>query len=142
VLAAISSGTGWGVAVAAPVAIAVGTSWRTAWLLFAALAGVATVWALLVLPGRALGGREAVALRLRWFVCPRSGRLLIGAGLIGVASSVYWTFAVDRLVAAGGVSSADARVFLGLVGVASVGGTVAGDAVRRFGGAAVLSARW
>ncbi len=129
VLAAISSGTGWGVAVAAPVAIAVGTSWRTAWLLFAALAGVATVWALLVLPGRALGGREAVALRLRWFVCPRSGRLLIGAGLIGVASSVYWTFAVDRLVAAGGVSSADARVFLGLVGVASVGGTVAGDAV-------------
>jgi MFS family permease len=55
VLAAISSGTGWGVAVAAPVAIAVGTSWRTAWLLFAALAGVATVWALLVLPGRALG---------------------------------------------------------------------------------------
>ena len=135
VLAAISSGTGWGVAVAAPVAIAVGTSWRTAWLLFAALAGVATVWALLVLPGRALGGREAVALRLRWFVCPRSGRLLIGAGLIGVASSVYWTFAVDRLVAAGGVSSADARVFLGLVGV---GGTVAGDAVRRFGGAAVF----
>jgi hypothetical protein len=73
VLAAISSGTGWGVAVAAPVAIAVGTSWRTAWLLFAALAGVATVWAL-----------------------------------------------------------------LGLVGVASVGGTVAGDAVRRFGGAAVF----
>ncbi len=138
VLAAISSGTGWGVAVAAPVAIAVGTSWRTAWLLFAAMAGAATVWALCVLPGRALGAREAVALRLGWFVCPRSGRLLIGAGLIGVASSVYWTFAVDRLVAAGGVPSADARVFLGLVGVASVGGTVAGDAVRRFGGAAVF----
>jgi MFS family permease len=137
VLAAISSGTGWGVAVAAPVAIAVGTSWRTAWLLFAALAGVATVWALLVLPGRALGGREAVALRLRWFVCPRSGRLLIGAGLIGVASSVYWTFAVDRLVAAGGVSSADARVFLGLVGVATRGrhgGGRRGAPIRRGGG--------
>lgn len=138
VLAAVSAGTGWGVAVAAPVAIAVGSDWRTAWLVFAILAAAATVWALVVLPGPGAGGGERVGLRLRWFVCPRSGRLLVGAGLIGVASSVYWTFAVDRLVAAGGLSSAQSRLFLGLVGVASVGGTVAGDVVRRFGGAAVF----
>ena len=40
---AISSGTGWGVAVAGPVAIVFGDRWRAAWLAFAALAVVAGV---------------------------------------------------------------------------------------------------
>ena len=50
VLAAISSGTGWGVALAAPMALLAGASWRTAWLLFALVAALATAWALTVLP--------------------------------------------------------------------------------------------
>ena len=36
--ASISSGTGWGVAVAGPVAVVAGAEWRTAWWVFAALA--------------------------------------------------------------------------------------------------------
>ncbi len=43
-LAAISSGTGWGVALAAPVALLAGDGWQTAWLAFALIAAVATVW--------------------------------------------------------------------------------------------------
>ena len=35
ILSAISSGTGWGVALAAPVAMLAGADWRLAWLLFA-----------------------------------------------------------------------------------------------------------
>ncbi len=135
VMAAISSGTGWGVAVAAPVSLAVGTDWRTAWLVFAGLAAAATLWALVVVPGPAEPvARSAVRLRPSWLVCPRSGPLLAGAGLVGLASSVYWTFAVDRLVSAGGLPSTASRLFLATVGVASVGGTVGGDAVRRLGG--------
>ena len=50
-----------------------------------------------VLPaGRDRGG-ELPALRPSWFVCPRSGPLLAGALVIGLASSVYWTFAVDLM---------------------------------------------
>jgi predicted MFS family arabinose efflux permease len=135
VMAAISSGTGWGVAVAAPVSVAVGTNWRAAWLVFAVLAAAATAWALRVVPGRAKpAARGLVRLSPSWLVCPRSGPLLAGAGLLGLASSVYWTFAVDHLVTAGGVPSAASRLFLAAVGVASVGGAVSGDAVRRLGG--------
>ena len=35
---AISSGTGWGVAIAGPIAIAAGDRWRVAWIVFAAVA--------------------------------------------------------------------------------------------------------
>jgi predicted MFS family arabinose efflux permease len=132
VLAAISSGTGWGVAIAAPVAIIVGAQWRTAWLIFAAVAVLATAWALTVLPRTRATG-ELPRLRRSWFVCPRSGPLLAGALLIGLGSSVYWTFAVDLLVDAGSLSSAQSRAFLAVVGVASVAGLVAGDASKRLG---------
>jgi predicted MFS family arabinose efflux permease len=50
VLAAISSGTGWGVALAAPAAIALGRDWRTAWLTFAAAALVVSATVRVLLP--------------------------------------------------------------------------------------------
>jgi predicted MFS family arabinose efflux permease len=141
VLSAISSGTGWGVAVAAPLALAAGADWRAAWLLFALIAAAATSWALVVLPRRGAPGNSPGVLRpsLGWFVCPRSGPLLGGALLVGLASSVYWTFAVDHLATAGGLSSTESRLFLGVVGVASVAGTVGGDAVRRLGARATFA---
>lgn len=135
VLAAISSGTGWGVALAAPVALIAGADWRHAWLLFSLIAALATAWALTVLPACAdsTGPADVVRLRLRWFYCPRSSPLLVGALLVGLASSPYWTFAVDHLVNQGGLSSSQSRVFLAIVGVASIGGSIGGDAVRRLG---------
>jgi predicted MFS family arabinose efflux permease len=139
-LSAISSGTGYGVAVAAPVAIVVGASWRAAWLAFAALALLTTVWATRVLPPGAIGASSAQVPRLRWawFVCPRSGPLLVGALLVGVGASVYWTFGVDYLVQEGALSATQSRLFLAVVGVASVLGVLAGDVVRRFGASAAF----
>jgi predicted MFS family arabinose efflux permease len=133
-MAAVSSGTGWGVAVAAPVAILAGSAWRVAWLAWAIIAAAATLWAAHVLP-RGTSGTTATLPRLRpaWFVCPRSGRLLAGALLIGLGASVFWTFAVDLLAGAGGLGPAAARSFLVVVGVASIAGTLAGDLVRRLG---------
>jgi predicted MFS family arabinose efflux permease len=134
VLAAISSGTGWGVAVAAPVAAVAAGNWRAAWLVFALLAAGATAWALASLPaGAPAAPAQPVSLRPSWFLCSRSGPLLAGAGLIGLASSVYWTFSVDHLSASGGLSTGQSRLFLAVVGIASVGGSVGGDAIRRLG---------
>ena len=141
ILSAISSGTGWGVALAAPVAMLAGSNWHLAWLLFALIATAATTWALVVLPsgGESGGPAGVVVLRPRWFVCPRSGPLLTGALLVGLGSSVYWTFSVDHLVTEGGLSSTQSRIFLAVVGVATVGGSIGGDAVRRLGGRATFA---
>jgi predicted MFS family arabinose efflux permease len=136
-LSLVSAGTGWGVLLAAPVALAVGDRWRLAWVAFAALALVATVATARALAGvaepDAAAGRVAPPLRWSWFVCPRSGPLLGSALLVGIGSSVYWTFAAD-LVASGPLPAAWPALLLAVVGVASVVGSGAGDLVRRLGG--------
>jgi predicted MFS family arabinose efflux permease len=141
VLSAISAGTGWGVALAAPVAILAGTAWRSAWLAFAIAMVLATLWAARVLPAHAAAAPAArrAPLSWRWIVCPRSGPLLAGAALIGLGSSVYWTFAVDFLVSSDALSVNASRAFLLVVGVASIVGSAAGDVVRRTGARAAFS---
>jgi len=131
----ISSGTGAGVAIAAPVAILAGSSWRLAWVGFAVLAVVVGVVGSAVLPrSRLAPSTEAAApLRWRWFVCPRSGPLLLGSLLIGLTASVWWTFAVDLVASEGGLSTTQSRLLQGLVGIASLLGALGGDLVRRFG---------
>ena len=139
--AIVSSGTGWGVLVSVPIALALGADWRAAWLVFAGLALLATLWAARVLADS--GPRAPVPadrLRLSWFVCPRSGPLLAGALLIGLGSSVYWTFAVDLVANEGGQSASAARMVLALVGVASLAGALSGDLIERFGASRTMVA--
>ena len=139
-LAMISSGTGWGVAVAVPIALLAGTDWRWAWVAFAAIGVLATLLAARALRAvsAADGGGEAVPpLSWSWFVCPRSGPLLVGALLVGVGASVYWTFAAD-FASSGTGSRAAGPVLLGVVGVSSLVGSGAGDMLERMGGRLAL----
>ncbi len=133
-VSAISAGTSYGVIVAGPIALWAGPHWRLAWLAFAALAVVATLWNARLLPTGPHGGSRKVLPRLRWswFVCPRSRPLLLCAGAIGLASSVYWTFAVD-LISRGASSPALGRIFFVAVGCAGLAGALAGALVRRVG---------
>jgi predicted MFS family arabinose efflux permease len=139
-LAVISSGTGWGVLVSVPIALAAGASWRVAWIAFAVLAGVATAWAAVALRGVAAAGTEVDRLRPSWFICPRSGPLLAGALLIGIGSSVYWTFAVDLVASEGGQAPSAARLVLALVGAASLAGAISGDLIERLGARSTIAA--
>jgi predicted MFS family arabinose efflux permease len=138
-MATISSGTGWGVLVAAPLALLAGDRWRMAWLTFTALAVLATLWAARTVPSARgvtrMHGHER--LRASWFVCSRSGSLLAGALLVGLAASVYWTFAVD-LADQAGLGRDGARLLLGVVGGASIAGSLGGDVVERLGGRVAL----
>lgn len=129
----ISSGTGWGVALAGPVAIAFGAHWRLAWLVFAGLAAVVGVVAVLLTPpGRAPSSARLPRLRWSWFVCPRSRPLLVGAALLGTGSSVWWVFAVDALRAAG-VGPDAARISFVACGIAGVIASLTGTLTRRVG---------
>jgi len=132
-LAIISSGTGWGVLVSVPIALALGSSWRATWLVFAALALAATLWAARALRGAVAAPESIDPLRVSWFLCPRSGPLLAGAFLVGLGSSVYWTFAVDLVANDGGMGASAARLVLALVGIASLAGAFSGELVERLG---------
>jgi predicted MFS family arabinose efflux permease len=141
-LAAVSSGTGYGIAIAVPIALVAGSAWRSAWLAFAVVSMLVTLWAARVLPipGTHATAHELPRISRRWLVCPRSRPLLLGALLIGLGSSVYWTFAVDYLVTEGSLPISTSRLFLVLVGSATVLGTLAGDLLRHFSPAGAFSA--
>jgi predicted MFS family arabinose efflux permease len=129
-LATISCGTGWGVAVAAPIAILTGDGWRTAYFAFAACAALSTLLAARTLPGRTAKPAAAAAGapdRHR-----RASTMLVAGLLIGLGSATFWTFAVDQVRDAG-LDPAAGRILLGVAGVTSLCGLAAADVVARLG---------
>lgn len=131
--ATISSGTGWGVAVAGPVAVLSGAGWRASWLVFAGVAAVVGAVAVASVPGgRVSGPASRVRLRPRWFLCPRSRPLLLAAVGVGVGSSIWWSFCVDAMRDAG-VDATTARLVYAACGAAGVVASLTGVLVERTG---------
>src|SRR4051812_9088486 len=133
-LATITCGTGWGVAVAAPIAVLAGSSWRAAYWGFAVCAVLSTVVAARTLPpgvGRNARDHHGPVRLVRRAAAP----LLAAAVLVGLGSAAYWTFAVDQVRDAG-LDQTASRVLLGVAGITSVVAVAAGDVRQRLG------ARW
>jgi predicted MFS family arabinose efflux permease len=129
----ISSGTGWGVAIAGPIAIAAGDQWRVAWMVFVALAVGTGVAAVLLAPRRGSSqGLRRPQLSWTWFFCPRSRPLLLSAVLIGTGSAVWWAFSVDALREAG-LDATAARIVYAVCGVAGILASASGAVFVRTG---------
>ncbi len=129
----ISSGTGWGVAVAGPIAIAAGENWRLAWCGFVAIAIAVGVLAVRLAPARGAGTDLArPQLSWTWFFCPRSRPLLLSAVLVGTGSAVWWAFSVAALRDAG-VGATDARIVYAVCGVSGILASAGGIVFARAG---------
>lgn len=129
----ISSGTGWGVAVAGPIAIAAGDHWRAAWIAFVVLAIGTGVAAVLLAPARASNRQlRRPQLSWTWFLCPKSRPLLVSAVWIGAGSAVWWAFSVDALRDAG-LDATSARVIYAVCGVAGILASASGAVFSRLG---------
>jgi predicted MFS family arabinose efflux permease len=129
---AISSGTGWGVAVAGPLAILAGDQWRLAWSGFVVLAVASGVLAVRLAPAHEPRQLSRPQLSWTWFFCPLSRPLLISAVVVGVSSSVWWAFGVDAM-REGGLDATTARIVYAACGVASVLASFSGAAYDRLG---------
>lgn len=137
----INAGTGVGVAIAGPIALLTHEHWRPAWVVFAIVCALVTVWVLFTVPSgptkRSSTG-TVEALIARPLLPTGSGRLVAAALLMGAASSAVWTFGRDVLSNTGGMSesgSSIAWIFLGAFGVL---GAATGDLACRFG----ITASW
>ncbi|MBJ8347209.1 MFS transporter [Antrihabitans sp. YC2-6] len=130
---AISSGTGWGVAIAGPIAIVAGDQWRIAWMVFVALAVGVGVVAVLAAPTQDVGAQlRRPQLSWTWFFCPKSRPLLVSAVLVGTGSAVWWAFSVDALRHAG-LDATSARIVYAVCGVAGILASASGVVFSRFG---------
>lgn len=137
----INAGTGVGVAIAGPIALLTHEHWRAAWVVFAIVCALVTVWVLFAVPSgptNRSGTGTVEALVPRPLLPTGVGRLIAAALLMGAASSAVWTFGRDVLISTGGMSessSSTAWIFLGAFGVL---GAATGDLTHRFG----ITASW
>ncbi|SER93726.1 Predicted arabinose efflux permease, MFS family [Vreelandella subterranea] len=150
--AIINSGTSFGVMVSGPLALFAGPRWQLAWLCFAFIALMATLWNVLIMPGerRETANDDAdsvilsayqepiLALLRRKLKNASVRRLLLGALLFGLVTSVYWTFSVELIAGENRLSATDRVIFWMVVGIAGVAGGLAGELVTRFGLVKVL----
>jgi predicted MFS family arabinose efflux permease len=131
-LTTINCGTGWGVAIAAPLAILTGSAWRAAYLGFAGCAALSTLYAARTLPGgarsRTAYGEFPRGAGVRRAAAP----MLASAVLVGLGSAAFWTFAVDRVRHAG-LDPAAGRALLGVAGITSLLSIGAADLIHRLG---------
>lgn len=103
----VSTGTGLGIAAAGLAALAMslwGVSWRVSWSAFAigGLLAAAVAWVAL----RGVAGSPGPGRPVQWRRLLTAAAIpLLGIGLcFGATSSIYITFAVDRIAGAGGVA--------------------------------------
>ncbi|MFZ1993342.1 MAG: MFS transporter [Solirubrobacteraceae bacterium] len=130
-LATINCGTGWGVAIAAPIAILTGSAWRDAYLGFAGCAALSTLCAARSLPGPGPPTRYGDRVR-RSGVTRAAAPMLVSAVLVGLGSAAFWTFAVD-CVRRAGLDPAAGRALLGVAGISSLLSIGTADLIHRFG---------
>lgn len=130
----ISSGTGWGVAVAGALAIGFGERWRLAWATFVVLAVAAGIAATVLAPPRARHEERPRLPQLSWtwFVCPKSRPLLLSSVVVGTGTAVWWTFSVEALRAAD-LSAGQARFTYAVGGAASILASWSGALVNAIG---------
>jgi len=129
--AVVNSGTGAGVVLSGPLALA--GHRRAAWLCFAVLtlAATTTVWA-----ASASGSSDArpTALHRRGPTSPlRHLRSAIAAAaLVGAGSAAVWTFGRELVVTSGSLDAVGSISFWTALGAAGLGGALVGDAVQRW----------
>lgn len=129
----VNAGTGLGVLLAGPLALALTGHWRIAWLCFAALTVLATV--VTVRAAAPSGSAEAAPPQSLAPPAPwrRLRPAIVAALLAGTGSAAVWTFGRDLVMAGGGLGRLASTAFWIVLGAAGVTGAVAGDAVRRWG---------
>jgi predicted MFS family arabinose efflux permease len=132
--AAVNAGTSIGVALAAPAVVLLADAWRPAYLGFAAVAGVGVVAAALFLPAHAKPAAESPQAsrptRRQWADMTRLSTLAAATGFV---SALYWVFAPDFAVQAGGLAARDSAWMWLAVGLGGLAGGAAGDLIAKHG---------
>lgn len=123
----VNAGTGVGVVLSAPIALALFGQWRLAWALMAVLTAAVTAliaWAIPSSTDEARGSVPPAARR------PGTAALVAASLLTGFGSVAVWTFGREL---AGGLGDTTSVVVWTVLGAAGVAGAFGGDLVARVG---------
>ncbi|MDQ8033936.1 MAG: YbfB/YjiJ family MFS transporter, partial [Bordetella sp.] len=131
----INAGTGAGVLLSGPAALALGSDWRLAFGGFAALAVLVALATFRVVP---LGGRSAhAAAAALWPLNGALKRLVAAAFLCGASSTALWSFGSQLVALRLDWGGAGAGLLWMVIGAAGIAGAGAGRLIGRVGMARV-----
>ncbi|MEP3196331.1 MAG: MFS transporter [Lentilitoribacter sp.] len=137
----INSGTGFGVALAGPIVLFSAFDWRSAYIIFAGLALLASIWNFFTTKPSQNSAKGVISQQaidpidagFRAVMKSDMARPLFWVAFIyGLASSAYWTFAVDLLYDAGNGDKIRI-IFWSVLGTAGIFGFLAGWLTSNFG---------
>ena len=141
----VNAGTGIGVLISGPIALALLEQWRWAWGVFSVVAGGVTLWIRLTVPPKSSerSGKSADTGTSSTMMsstgsnerayAPGTALMVLGAFLMGLSSVAVWTFGRDLVTTVGGVGPLVSTSMWTVLGAAGIVGALGGDLVERAG---------
>jgi predicted MFS family arabinose efflux permease len=128
----INTGTSFGIILSGPIALLFTEYWRLPYALFAFIGLTILVWNAKAIPARKQR-TTSLSLREPKKLWDKSTRLILASFLIGISSSIYWTFSRSLLTLEHDVSYTVAVWFWIVMGVSGIAGGLAGGIIERVG---------
>lgn len=130
----MNTGTSFGVIVSGPIALFFSDHWRSAFLFFAVLSFFTLIWNFIAIPSTSERekGEERDSFNYR-DILKRTSYLLPASILIGLSTSIYWTFSRSYLTTVYNMTTQMSIVFWVIMGIAGIGGSLAGKLIQSKG---------
>lgn len=127
----MNTGTSFGVIISGPIALFFADHWRRAFLFFAFLSAMILIWNIIAIPSPSENDENEAKLILNYRdILSRTSYLLPASLLIGMSTSIYWTFSRSYLTTVYQMTTHMSIVFWVVMGIAGIGGSLAGKLIK------------
>lgn len=127
----INSGTSFGLILSGPIALLLTEQWRLAFAFFGVVALVVLIWNSCIIPVK-----KSEVSKVTFFdrsILAKAKYLMIASLIIGIGSSIFWTFSRTYLTAQYSMGSHESSFFWVIMGISGVIGGIAGVVIAKLG---------
>ncbi|MFJ7746576.1 MFS transporter [Peribacillus sp. NPDC097295] len=129
----INSGTSFGIIFTGPIVLLFTEQWRLSFFFFSFIAVIVLIWNYYIIPSNK-DQKEDSYDNTNWLSVIKRAKFLITASLIiGICSSIFWTFSRSFITTEYNMTTKESVVFWIVMGAAGIVGGVAGGLIQRVG---------
>lgn len=129
----MNSGTSFGVILTGPIVLLFTEHWRLSYVFFAVIAVIVLIWNYYAIPADK-DQKQVEDQKINWLSATNKAKSLLAASLIiGISSSIYWTFSRSYITIEYSMTQNESVIFWILMGLAGILGGVAGGIIQKIG---------
>lgn len=129
----INSGTSIGLIITGPVVLLFSEHWRLSYLIFTVIGIIVLIWAARSISPDQNKTKHPTQISNWASVLASAKYLLVSSFIIGLSSSIYWTFSKSYLTSVPFTTANESIVFWMLMGSAGILGGIAGGVIQKIG---------